>query len=140
METLRQFTEALGALFATVSLPLLMIFFCYLLWRADRSHSTFRIIHFLTDGYGRGDKYSLGYVLIMVVGTWGLWRLIENNNLTEWYWTALLAAFVIGAVAGTTARLTALVRGAKPPPPDSGDTQPEEEGVESATIGKAPKR
>lgn len=121
IDFIKAFAASLKAFFDVTSLPLIVGYLCWILWKADRGHSTFRLVHFVTDGYGRGDKYSLGYVLIMVVGTWGLWRLIETNNLTEWYWTALLGAFVLGAIAGTAARLTALVQGKVPPPPTSGD-------------------
>lgn len=105
-----------------VAFYLLGIAIVWSLWTADRGNrSAFKLIHFVTDGYGRGDKYSLAYVVIMLFSVWGLGYLIAHDKLTEWFFTVLVGAFILGALGGSAARLTALLKDKKPPAADSGD-------------------
>lgn len=90
-----------GMLFALAAIGLVVY-----LWRVDqRKGNKFFLVDFVTDAAGRADKYSLGYVLILCVGCWVMWYLTLHNRLTEWFVTAFLAAFVVGAIAKTGANV-----------------------------------
>lgn len=98
------------------------LLFVLALWRADRgSESTFKFIHFVTNELGRGSYYALGYTMLVVVSSWGLWVLIVTDRLTEYYLTVVCSVFVLGALGGTVARVIGKVKGASDPAPDAGD-------------------
>jgi len=74
------------------------------LWHIDHEKDNkFYLINFVTDANGRADKYSLGYVLILLVGCWIMFYLAIHDRLTEWFVTSFLGAFVIGAIVKTGA-------------------------------------
>ena len=64
----------------------------------ERVHgSTFRMVDFFTDKDGRADKYSLAYNVILGISVWLTWYLALHDRITEWYITAIIYAFVLGA-------------------------------------------
>ncbi len=109
-----------------VSLPALFAGLFFALWiESLRSASTFRLVHLVTDAEGRGSKYAVAYICILIVGCWGVWALLLRNLLTEWFWTSLLGVFLLGAMTGTAANVIARIKGANAPDADAGD-QPKE--------------
>lgn len=96
------------------------------LWRADRgADSSFKFIHFVTNDIGRGSHYALGYTVLVIVCSWGVWALIVMNRLTEWFLTIVIGGFVIGALGGTASRTIAKIKGATDPDPAAGDAPDE---------------
>lgn len=59
--------------------------------------STFRMWGFLVDKNGFADKYAFGYFAVLGVSLWAMWYLTINDNLTEWFMTIIVSAFVLGA-------------------------------------------
>lgn len=91
--------------------------FCVYVWKIDqRRGNKFFLIDFITDANGRADKYSLGYVLILLVGTWVMYYLTLKDRLTEWFVTAFLGAFVIGSIVKTSASVYERTRDVKRDP------------------------
>lgn len=96
------------------------------LYRADRgTDSTFKFVHFVTNDVGRGSHYALGYTVLVIVCSWGLFALIAMDKLTEWYLTIVIGGFVIGALGGTASRTIARIKGTADPDPAAGDVSEE---------------
>lgn len=76
----------------------LMVTFLMWLRRLDRKGQIV-MAEFLKDANGHADKYALAYVFSMLISTFGFWYLLVHRLLTEWYFTAYIGAFVLGAAA-----------------------------------------
>jgi hypothetical protein len=105
------------------SLPAIMLLLILALTiESFRGKSTFKLVHFFTDSQGRGSKYAFAYMIILIVGAWGLWVMILMNVLQEWYWTTFLGVFLLGALAGTAAAVKQAISAPdQVPPADAGD-------------------
>lgn len=103
---------------STVFFWLMIFLLGWILFRFEKK-TEFRIYQFVTTPDGRADKYSLGYIASLLVGTWGMWYLTTTDKLTEWFWTSYIGAFVLGAALKTGAAVAERVKMAQannPPP------------------------
>lgn len=95
----------------------------YMLRRLERADTTFRIAQFIMTSDGRADKYSLAYCTVLFVGCWGIWYQATHDGITEWLWTSLIGAFVLGAAIKTGAsvaervKMAQVANPAQPDPP-----------------------
>lgn len=104
------------------SLPLAVAWFVIALCReGKKDDSSFKIVHLTTTSEGRGDKYSVAYMAMLLVSVWGVWVMILTDKLTEWMWTTAIGAFVVGAVVKTGAAVAARIKGAPEQDPAAGD-------------------
>lgn len=88
----------------TLSFPVLVALALLWVYRIDRDPANkFKVVQFLSHPDGTADKYALAYVLVLLVGTWGVWYMFVTNRLTEWMWTSFIGAFVLGAAWKTAA-------------------------------------
>ena len=74
----------------------LLVIFIFFYWQLKKEEkvqgATFRVAQFVQGTDGKGDKYGLGYVVMLIVSSWLTWYLAINDNITEWYMTAVLYA------------------------------------------------
>lgn len=88
-----------GASFIVLVLVALLV-----LYRLDHNKSKFRVVQFVSNPDGTADKWSLVFIGAFLVSSWGLWQLIDQKALTEWYWNGYLYAFVISALGNKAIR------------------------------------
>lgn len=105
----------------------LLIFggFGFFLMRASflpSSESTFDVVDLVTSG-GKADPMKLGYVVAVMVLSWGFFALVFKDKLTEWYVMVFAAALLTGKVGDTWIR-KAYDSKAVPPPPKEVDPPP----------------
>jgi hypothetical protein len=97
--------------------------FAVALWKANKDPtSAFKLVHFVTTDTGRGSPFALGYTMLVVVFSWGVWALIALDKLTEAYVTLVLGAFVIGALGARGTSVLARIKGVREPSATAGDS------------------
>lgn len=60
----------------------------------------------LLDREDRPDKYAVAFVMSFLVSTWAMVYLTLHDRLTEWFYTAYLGVYVVGALGKTFAMVS----------------------------------
>ena len=50
------------------------------------------------DRYGKTSMSKFSLFVALVVSTWGFVALVQNGNMSEWYMTAYIGAFVVNGL------------------------------------------
>jgi hypothetical protein len=89
---------------------------------APATENTFDILDLINSG-GKADPMKLGYVVAVLVLSWGFFALVFKDKLTEWYVMVFASVLLTGKLGDTYIRKKydskAVVApdGADPPPP-----------------------
>lgn len=76
---------------SNVSLSLIALMALLFLWKWTRSHPLFDLADLITGDNGKVSATKFAQTGAWVVGTWGFVTLIQQEKMTEWYFTGYMA-------------------------------------------------
>jgi hypothetical protein len=77
---------------SNLSLSGISILALFLLWRWQRSHPEFDLADLITGDNGKVSTTKFAQSGAWVVATWGFVTMVQQGRMTEWYFTAYMAA------------------------------------------------
>lgn len=80
---------------------LVAVAMAFIVWWTMRENNQFSALDFITTD-GRGDPQKAAYTGAFIISTWLIWSLTVDGKITEGYYGAYIAAFVLGGAYTAT--------------------------------------